>query len=237
MSTPSRQLSSRAEQFVRSAVELRPSVAVFDCDGTLWAGDAGADFFYWEIKEGLISKTMADRAVQRYQDYKAGRVDEETMCGEMVTMNASLPEEELTAAGRRFFQRVVRGRIFPEMQRLTAQLAEAGCELWAVSSTNDWVIRAGASHFGIPERNVLAACVQCEAGIATDRLLRVPTDEGKAAAIREVIGKRVDAVFGNSIHDAAMLEMAAHACAVNPNPDLESLARQRGWTIYHPDPL
>jgi hypothetical protein len=28
--------------------------------------------------------------------------------------------------------------------------------------------------------------------------------------------------------------MANHAFAVNPNPDLESAARERGWRIYYP---
>jgi phosphoserine phosphatase len=92
-------------------------------------------------------------------------------------------------------------------------------------------------HFGIQPEHIIAACVHCVAGRATDRLLRVPTDEGKAVAVREVIGDTIDAVFGNSVHDAAMLELAAHPFAVNPNPDLEKLATQRRWTIYRPDPL
>jgi len=40
--------------------------------------------------------------------------------------------------------------------------------------------------------------------------------------------------FGNSIHDAAMLEIARHAFAVNPNPDLEKIAQEKGWQIYWP---
>jgi phosphoserine phosphatase len=79
--------------------------------------------------------------------------------------------------------------------------------------------------------------VAIDGGCATDRLIRVPTDEGKAVIVRERIGHAVDAVFGNSIHDAAMLELARHAFAINPNPDLDALAAQRGWTVYRPDPL
>ncbi len=159
------------------------------------------------------------------------------MCGEMVTVNARLPEKELIAAGKRFFETVVRPRIFPEMQHLTHCLAERGCELWAVSSTNDWVIRTGTTHFGIPPERVIAAAVYIENGRATDRLIQVPTDEGKAVAVRERIGRGVDAAFGNSIHDVALLEVAKYAFAVNPNPDLEGVASQRGWEVYRPDPV
>jgi phosphoserine phosphatase len=31
-----------------------------------------------------------------------------------------------------------------------------------------------------------------------------------------------------------MLEIARHPYAINPNPDLEQIATERGWTIYQP---
>ena len=213
---------------------MRPRVAVFDCDGTLWSGDSGADFFYWEVERGLIAPEIAQWATTRYQDYKAGNVDEDTMCGEMVTINAGSSLQSLQEAAEEFFSSVVEPRIFPEMLRLTRELDSIGCEVWAVSSTNDWVVREGVKRFGIPRRRVLAACVQIEDGQLTDRIIRVPSGPGKATAIAEVVKKPVDACFGNSVHDAAMLEIARHAFAVNPNPDLEKIAREKGWQIYWP---
>ncbi len=221
-------------EFVESVLALKPSIAVFDCDGTLWSGDAGADFFYWEIERGLVSREVGERARARYKEYEAGNIGEEQMCGDMVTMNRGLSHEALQSAAEEFFDEVVSHRIFPEMRELTRRLAEQGCELWAVSSTNDWVVEAGAQRFGIAGDHILAACVHIEDGCASDRLIRVPTDELKAVVIREVIGKPMEAVFGNSIHDQAMLEMAKWPFCVNPNPDLERVARERGWTVYWP---
>jgi len=208
---------SHPREFVESVLALRPSIAVFDCDGTLWSGDAGADFFYWEIEHGLISPEMGDWARARYKDYEAG-----------------LSHAKLQRAAAAFFDEVVSHRIYAELQELTRKLAEQGCDLWAVSSTNNWVVEVGAARFGIPPERVLAACVHIEDGRASDRLLRVPTDELKAVVIRDIIGKPMEAVFGNSIHDQAMLEMAKYPFCVNPNPDLEQMARQRGWTVYWP---
>jgi phosphoserine phosphatase len=230
-------LTPRAEQFIASVLALDLRLACFDCDGTLWSGDAGADFFYWEIEQGLLPPDVVRWIRPRYDDYKAGKVDEEAMCGEMVTIHKGLREADLRAAAARFFADVVQPRIFPEMLELTRRLNEAGCELWAVSSTNDWVVAEGARQFGIPIDRILAACVHCESGVASNRLIRVPTDEGKAVAIREVIGRQLDAAFGNSIHDAAMLDIATHAFAINPNANLEELARLKNWTIYHPERL
>lgn len=227
-------ISSGPDGFVESVLALKPSIAVFDCDGTLWSGDAGADFFYWEIERGLVSREVGERARARYKEYEAGKIGEEQMCGDMVTMNRGLSHDALQRAAGEFFDEVVSHRIFPEMRELTRRLGEEGCELWAVSSTNDWVVEVGASRFGIAPDHILAASVHIEDGRASDRLIRVPTDELKAVAIREVIGKPMEAVFGNSIHDQAMLEMAKWPFCVNPNPDLEQVARERGWTVYWP---
>jgi phosphoserine phosphatase len=229
-------LPAPACHFIESVMALKPGLAVFDCDDTLWLGDSGADFFYWEIERGMLPADVARWAVARYADYKAGKVDEETMCGEMVTINAGMPEALLEDAAEEFFAGVVegRGRIFSEMQQLTQELKNAGCELWAVSSTNVWSVRAGVRRFGIPPGNVLGVAVDIENGLATDRLVRVPTDESKAQAIREVIARPVDVCCGNSVHDAAMLEIARHAFAVNPTPGLETIAKERGWKVYRP---
>jgi len=64
----------------------------------------------------------------------------------------------------------------------------------------------------------------------------VPTDEGKAVALRERFPDgAIDAVFGNTVHDVAMLSLARHAFAISPDAGLESIARKRGWTVYHPE--
>lgn len=227
-------LTPEAQAFLHSVLAARPQLAVFDCDGTLWNFDSGEGFLYWEMEQGLLPPQVADWARARYQEYRAGRVGEEPMCGEMVTIHEGLDDATLAAAAGRYFREFVMSRIFPEMAELVRRLHAGGCDVWAVSSTNDWVINAAAQHFGIPPDRVLAAAVYREGGRATGRLLRVPTDELKATAIREVIRRVPDAVFGNSMHDAAMLEMAKNAYAINPNPDLEQVARERGWTVYQP---
>ncbi len=223
-------------EFLESVFRLRPQVAAFDCDGTLWAGDAGERFFDWELREGNIVPDVPVLAMrERYANYKRGGVDETTMCGEMVTMHQGISEEKLLNAAGRFFDQFFAAQIFPEMRELVRRLQETGCEVWAVSSSNEWVIRAGMKHFGIPESRILAASVEVENGVATDRLIRVPSGLGKPEALRDVVKKKIDAAFGNSRWDVEMLAMAKHAFAVNPNSDLEAKARERGWRIYFPE--
>jgi len=224
-----------SQKFVESVLTLRPRVAAFDCDGTLWSGDAGETFFDWEIKRGLVSAEVGRAMRARYAEYKSGHVSEEQMCGEMVTMHQGLTEAAVMEAATEFMTSYFPGKTFPQMQELVRQLQANGCEIWAVSSSNEWVIRAGLKPFGIGEDRILATRVELADGVITDRLVRIPSGPGKTQALREVVGKKIDAAFGNSRWDTEMLADCAHAFAVNPNPDLEALARQRGWSVYFPE--
>jgi phosphoserine phosphatase len=226
---------NRTQVFIDSILRLQPRLAVFDCDGTLWSGDAGERFFDWELREGLMSEAVERWARPRYANYRAGEVPEEIMCGEMVTLHRGMIEADVQRAATKFFDIYFHELIFPEMQRLVERLRCQGCDVWAVSSTNVWVIRAAMRHFGISCAHILAAQVEIKQGRVTDRLVRVPSGDGKVRAIREVIGKDPDAAFGNSRWDQEMLEISRHAVAVNPNPDLEKTARERGWKVYFPD--
>jgi phosphoserine phosphatase len=227
-------LAAKPAGFVESVRSLNPRLAVFDCDGTLWWGDAGEGFFDWELKEGLVAAEIARWARTRYADYKRGNVSEEVMCGEMVTLHCGLREEEVQRAAIRYFDKHFTANLIPEMGELVRRLKQAECEVWAVSSTNQWVIQAAMRHFEIPENCILAAAVEVENGQITDHLIRVPSGHGKAQAIQEVIGRTPDAGFGNSIWDSEMLKMARHAFAVNPNPDLAQMAQENGWPVYIP---
>jgi len=227
-------IADRAHAFIDSILSLKPRVAVFDCDGTLWSGDAGESFFAWEQEEKLVPDDILLGMRARYADYKAGKVEEDAMCGELVTMHKGMIEAEVQRAATRFFDLNFVEQIFPEMRELVQRLQTQGCDVWAVSSTNEWVIRAGMRHFGIARDHILAAAVKIEKMRITDQLVRIPSGDGKPKAIHEVIKKSPDAAFGNSRWDADMLAIARHAFAINPNPDLEKTARERGWSVYFP---
>jgi phosphoserine phosphatase len=224
-----------SHDFLEFVLRLEPRVAAFDCDGTVWSGDAGVTFFDWEIVQGVVSPEVGRAMRARYSEYAAGKVSEVDMCGEMVTMHKGIPEDVMMQAASKFMAHSFPGQIFPEMQDLVHRLHEQDCEVWAVSSSNEWVIRAGMTLLGISDDRILATKAVVENGIVTDRLVRIPSGPGKTQALREVVRKPVDAAFGNSRWDTEMLAMTKHPFAINPNPDLEAASRQRGWTIYFPD--
>jgi phosphoserine phosphatase len=223
-----------ADEFDRLVRECRPRVAVFDCDGTLWSGDAGYGFMVWSLEQGLVSRSTNDWIDNRHRAYRAGNVTEEQICGEMVQIYAGLRDNELRAAAAQYFDKFIRPHIFVEMVKLIDELRRAGAELWAVSSTNRWVIEEGTRDFGIPQDHVLAAEVRVADGVITSELIDVPTGPAKAKALKRVGLPHPDAVFGNSLHDLAMLELARCPFPVNPSPALIIEAGKRGWGYFRP---
>lgn len=222
------------EQLYAAVHALDPKIAVFDCDGTLWSGDAGSGFMTWTIETGLVSREAADWIDARYRAYHRNEVSEIAICGEMVQLYQGLREDELRRAARDFFAQKIERHIFPEMLELIRDLRSGGTDIWAVSSTNDWVIEEGVRRFGIPVNRVLSARVEVKNGIITDVLTDVPTDEGKVASLHRAGITAPDAVFGNSIHDAAMLAIARRAFPVNPAPALLERSAQENWPVYYP---
>jgi phosphoserine phosphatase len=222
------------EQLQNLVLQSSPKVAIFDCDGTLWGGDSGHGFMVWTIDQGLLSRSTSDWMDTRYRAYLAGAVSELQICGEMVQMYAGLHEQELRSAAARYFNEFVRPHIFAEIASLVSTLRKTNIELWAVSSTNKWVIAEGVREFGIPENRVLAAEVKVADEIITSELVDVPTGPAKAAALRRVGLPHPDAVFGNSLHDLAMLEIAAHPFPVNPSLGLLEECAKRGWGYFRP---
>ena len=132
------------ENFLQSVLALRPRVAAFDCDGTLWSGDAGENFFAWEIEKGVVSPEVARAMRDRYAEYKAGKVTEEDMCGEMVSMHKGLTEAAMMTAAREFMTSAFPGRIFPEMMDLVRRLQKQGCEVWALAWSSLESVRIGS---------------------------------------------------------------------------------------------
>jgi phosphoserine phosphatase len=235
--TPTAPARYTAAEFETSVLSQSPAIAVFDCDGTLWSGDAGYGFMVWSIDQGLVSRNATDWIDTQYRLYLTGDVSEEQICGEMVQLYDGLQEEEIRRAAADYFRQHIEPHIFPELRALIEKLQARQTDIWAVSSTNNWVIEEGVSRFNIPANRVLSARVRIHEGRITSDLIDVPTGPSKVAALRKAAIAHPDAVFGNSIHDEAMLAIAKRAYPVNPSPALAEISSQRNWTVYYPESI
>jgi phosphoserine phosphatase len=217
--------------FVADVLATDPRVVAFDCDGTLWHGDAGEDFFLWSIGRGLAQPRRAKQALLVWEQYRVALAGEEEVWRALAGMYAGTPVESLRAAADEFVEEHILPRVYPEMRALLEALAARRVEVWAVSASNEWVIEAACARLGIVPKHVLATSVAVEDGCATSRVGTVPTDQGKVRVLREHGVSVLDCAFGNTVHDFEMMTLARTAFAINPEPALAQIARTWRWKV------
>ena len=228
MSTAAKPKILITAEFHAAVHALAPAVAVFDCDGTLWSGDAGVGFMRWTVDGGLLSREAIGWLDDRYRAYLRGEVSEVAICGEMVQIYQGLRESEMRSAAAEFFAARIEKNIFPEMQLLVRDLQARGSEIWAVSSTCNWVVEEGMRRFEIPPGRILATRVAVVEGFVTPTLIDVPTDEAKVASLAREF--RTVNLNGN----IALLPIARRAFPIDPSPALLARCAQENWPVYFP---
>ena len=142
--------------------------------------------------------------------------------------------QELRAAAAAVRAGVCAPRIFAEMAALVAALRQAGRRTLGRQLHQPLGRRRGSAGFRHSRRAHPGRRGARRRRLITSEIVDVPTDEGKAVALKRVGLPAPDAVFGNSIHDLAMLEMARHPFPVNPSPALLEAAAKNGWGYFRP---
>jgi HAD superfamily hydrolase (TIGR01490 family) len=133
---------------------------------------------------------------------------------------------------------VIEPAITPQALALIDAHRRAGDQLCIVTATNAFVTRPIAQRLGVAE----LIAIELERGAdgwITGEIAGTPSfREGKVERVRQWLGARGldwnDATitfYSDSRNDLPLLEKADHPVAVNPDPALRQIARQRGWRV------
>ncbi len=215
-------------------------LTLFDLDLTLLPIDSDHAWGEFMLELGWVD-VAAFRAGNDafYAEYRAGRLD---IAAYIAFATAPLRERgpaELVAARERFMREVVGPALRPEAQALVESHRGRGDRLALVTSTNDFITAPIAAAFAID--TLIATRLERGAdGAPTGRIDGVPAfREGKVARVGQWLAAsgagwsdfaRVS-VYSDSLNDLALLEQATDPVATNPSPELEAVARDRGWRI------
>lgn len=216
------------------AQEGRRVIACFDADGTIWAEDIGEAMLRLLAAAGLLPSEK--RPWQEvYGEYEE-RVRKDRCAGYAwaVEVMAGLREEEVVRWSKAFAASWPNYR--PQMVRLLQALEEGHVEVYIISATCEWLVRAAAGLMGIEESRVYGIRSRVQNGVLTSEVLKpITCGPGKVEAIRKYIGQMPDIAVGDSPGDTEMLEAASQALVVarrdRPSSDFVLLARSRSWPL------
>jgi len=218
------------------------NLALFDLDLTLLPIDS--DHAWGEF---MVALGWVDAASFRsgndafYAQYQAGTLDIDAYIAFATAPLRAQQAAARTAARERFMREVIAPAMKPAARELVAAHRAEGDLLALVTSTSDFITAPIAAAFAI--ETLIATRLECSAdGAPTGRIAGVPAlREGKVARVGQWLEKsgtgwaafsRIS-VYSDSVNDLALLEKASDPVATNPSPELEAIARARGWRVLN----
>jgi HAD superfamily hydrolase (TIGR01490 family) len=143
--------------------------------------------------------------------------------------------EELQRVGEEIFDELISGRIWPGTRALTQMHLDAGQRVWLVTASPIELARTIADRLGLT--GALGTVAEVRDGRYTGRLVgELMHGEAKAEAVRALADREgLDlsrcTAYSDSANDLPMLTLVGTAVAVNPDTELRSVARARGWQV------
>ncbi len=216
------------------------NLCLFDLDHTLLPIDSDLAWGEFVISLGWVDAAAFRRGNDAfYAQYREGRLDIDAYIDFVTKPLRERSADELAAAHRRFMSEVIGPALRPAALDLVALHRRRGDRLALVTSTNDFITAPIAAAFDIEA--LIATRLERDANRRfTGRIEGTPAfREGKVTRVGQWLAEsgaswgdfdRVS-VYSDSLNDLLLLERATEPVAVNPSPDLEALARERGWRI------
>ena len=227
---------------VESALIVPPdptAAAFFDVDNTMMMGAS----LFW-FARGLAARkyfSTRDLALFAWQQAKfrlAGNEsadDMHTIRENALAFVAGREVAEIVQAAEEVYDELMADRIWSGTRVLAQQHLDAGQRVWLVTATPVELARIIARRLGLT--GALGTVAEVRNGAYTGRLVgELMHGEAKAEAVRALAQREgLDlercTAYSDSANDLPMLTLVGTAVAVNPDTELRSVARARGWQV------
>jgi HAD superfamily hydrolase (TIGR01490 family) len=212
------------------------TLAIFDLDNTLLAGDS--DYLWGEF---LVEKGIVDGEAYRaenarfYQEYKAGKLD----ILEFQRFSLRPLRDNSIKNLMNWRSEFLESKILPIISRQSRELVErhrdAGDILLIITATNAFITSPIAQQYGID--HLIATEPERLDGHYTGDVAGEPSfREGKVSRLHHWLQEHEQDLHGSwfysdSHNDLPLLEAVDHPVAVDPDEILSKIARERNWQI------
>lgn len=212
------------------------SLALFDLDNTLIAGDSDYEWGRWLVSQSRVDAGYYERMNERfYRQYQAGELDIYAYLDFALAPLASIDPTELLALRDDFMARIIEPLWLPRAEQLLSRHRQQGDCLVIVSATNRFIVEPICHKLGV--REIIATEPEIRKGRYTGKVSGVPSyREGKVERVKswmEGSGQTLDDsyFYSDSLNDMALLQAVDHPVVVDPDPQLKAEAQIRGWPI------
>ncbi len=215
------------------------NLALFDLDNTLLAGDSDYEWAQFLIEQGVLERDTYEAENKRfYEQYQAGTLDIFEFLDFQLAPLARYPREQLDRWHAQFMQARILPIMLDKARALIKDHQLRGDLCAIVTATNSFITAPVARAFGIS--HLIATEPEEREGRFTGKPAGTPCfREGKIVCLDAWLGGRGESLpgfadswfYSDSRNDLALLERVTRPVAVDPDPALERVARERNWPI------
>lgn len=212
------------------------SLAIFDLDNTLIAGDSdhlwGEFLIEQQHVDGVHFQQQNDRF---YQDYQNGTLDIHAYLAFALEPLTRFSAEQLKELHLQFMQQKISPLMLDKAAALIDQHRQQGDTLLIITATNRFVTAPIAERLGIS--HLLASEPEIIDGRYTGRACGIPCfQEGKVTRLQqwleqEAITHDTRYFYSDSANDLPLLQQVNRPVAVDPDPRLQKYAEDHSWPI------
>ena len=196
-------------------------VAFLDLDHTLLAADSNQLWMDFLQSRQLIAAAAMQRHDRFMDDYANGVLDFEALQAFRGELDVSLAPGQLEPCLADFQREILLPAVAPLAPGLLSDLRAQGLSTVVVSATRASLIEPVTRHLGAD--HLLAACFGPQKVHRVEAWLK--QQGGSLAGLEE------SRFYSDSHNDLPLLEAVSHPVAVDPDPRLAQLARQRQWPV------
>ncbi|MGZ8244181.1 histidinol-phosphatase [Methylomagnum sp.] len=212
------------------------SLAIFDLDNTLLAGDSDYLWGQFLVESGIVDRDYYERSNARfYEDYKNGCLDIVQFLEFALGPLAAHDAETLYRWRAAFVETKILPILLPAARALVERHRALGDTLLIITATNRFVTEPIAKLYGIG--HLIATAPEFVAGRYTGRFVGTPCfREGKVTRLEEWLAEQGEDLSGgwfysDSHNDLPLLSRVSHPVAVDPDETLARHAEAQGWPV------
>ena len=212
------------------------TLAIFDLDNTLLAGDSDHAWGEFLVERGLVETGWYKaRNDDFYSDYCRGELDVIAYSEFVFTVLAREEPATLAAWHHDFMIEKVSRMILPKGRELLAKHRDKGHRLLIITATNRFITAPIAAELGVAD--LLATEPEMRAGRYTGKVAGIPCyRHGKIERMQQWLLDTNESAedswfYSDSRNDIPLLEFVTHPVAVDPDESLRAHAASNSWPV------
>jgi HAD superfamily hydrolase (TIGR01490 family) len=211
------------------------NLVLFDLDNTLLNGDTDTEWLAFLLEQGVLPPSAQEENLEMERLYRCGQAHAPEYVRFYLRFYPPHELSTLRAWRTRFLEQKIQPRMLPAARELIQSQGKDSL-LAIITATNRFLTEPIAAAFGI--EHLIATEPQMRDGRFTGDIVGAPCmREGKITRLENWLQGRKASMddfpetwfYSDSINDLPLLERVTHPVAVDADPRLAEIARQRGW--------